>query len=137
MYVISLFNCSSYFWFLGKNPAPWQSPDFKSLFKVLVTWDVYLYHCPFLRNISMLSDVFKVSNNFGVKTNQGKRMDFELTKKGQYVRDMAVCLSYFRILGNNFVPWQSLDFMSKSLLHETFILIIAFFQEIFQCFQMF
>ena len=52
----------------------------------------------------MLSDVFKVSNNFVVKTNQGKRMDFELTKKGQYVGDMAVCLSYFRILGNNFVP---------------------------------
>ena len=127
MYVISLFNCSSCFWFLGKNPGPWKSPDFKSLFKVLVTWDVYLYHCPFLRNILILSSVFKISNIFVVKTNQGKRMDFALTKKSQYVRDIAVCSSYRRILGNNPVPWQSLDFMSKSLLHETFILITDFF----------
>ena len=28
-------------------------------------------------------------------------MDFAMTKKSQYVRDIAVCSSYRRILGNN------------------------------------
>ena len=52
--------------------------------KVLVTWDVYFNHCLFPGNISMLSNVLKVSNIFVVKTNHGKGIDFALTEKRQY-----------------------------------------------------